>query len=129
MPHIFVEYSANLGEHLDVGEMVQSVHSAAASHRSVPLAGLRTRAIKRDDYLIANGNSANMFVAVIARLNGDRGQAPLVEVRDLLAEAVRTSLGNVAREQPIAISVEVQPIDAVMRVNENSIRDHYEELQ
>ena len=70
-----------------------------------------------------------MFVAVIARLNGDRGQTPLIEVRDLLAEAVRGSLDKVTREQPIAISVEVQPIDAAMRVNENSIRDHYEELQ
>ena len=70
-----------------------------------------------------------MFVAVIARLNGDRGQVPLVEVRDLLAEAVKRSIGDLSREQPIAISVEVQPIDAVMRVNENSIRDHYEELQ
>ena len=70
-----------------------------------------------------------MFVAVIARLNGDRGQTPLIEVRDLLAEAVRSSLDKVTREQPIAISVEVQPIDAAMRVNENSIRDHYEELQ
>ena len=105
MPHIFVEYSANLEEHLDVGEVLQSVHGAAASHPSVPLAGLRTRAIKREDYLIANGDSANMFVAVIARLNGDRGQTPLIEVRDLLAEAVRSSLGNVTREQPIAISV------------------------
>ena len=62
-------------------------------------------------------------------LNGDRGQTPLIEVRDLLAEAVRSSLDKVTREQPIAISVEVQPIDAAMRVNENSIRDHYEELQ
>tara|TARA_B100001750_G_scaffold87021_1_gene68644 strand:+ start:2317 stop:2706 length:390 start_codon:yes stop_codon:yes gene_type:complete len=129
MPHIFVEYSANLEEHLDVGEVLQSVHGAAASHPSVPLAGLRTRAIRREDYLIANGDSANMFVAVIARLNGDRGQTPLIEVRDLLAEAVRGSLDKVTREQPIAISVEVQPIDAAMRVNENSIRDHYEELQ
>ncbi len=129
MPHIFVEYSANLEEHCDTGEMLQNVHDAAASHPSVPLAGLRTRAIRRDDYLIANGNNANMFVAVIARLNGDRGQVPLVEVRDLLAEAVKRSVGDLIREQPIAISVEVQPIDAVMRVNENSIRDHYEELQ
>jgi 5-carboxymethyl-2-hydroxymuconate isomerase len=129
MPHIFVEYSANLEEHFDMGEMLQNVHDAAASHPSVPLAGLRTRAIRRDDYLIANGNNANMFVAVIARLNGDRGQVPLVEVRDLLAEAVKRSIGDLSREQPIAISVEVQPIDAVMRVNENSIRDHYEELQ
>ena len=129
MPHIFVESSANLEEHCDTGEMLQNVHDAAASHPSVPLAGLRTRAIRRDDYLIANGNNANMFVAVIARLNGDRGQVPLVEVRDLLAEAVKRSVGDLIREQPIAISVEVQPIDAVMRVNENSIRDHYEELQ
>ena len=129
MPHIFGEYSANLEEHVDVGEVLQSVHGAAASHPSVPLAGLRTRAIKREHYLIANGDSANMFVAVIARLNGDRGQTPLIEVRDLLAEAVRSSLDKVTREQPIAISVEVQPIDAAMRVNENSIRDHYEELQ
>ena len=112
-----------------IRDRLQSVHGAAASHPSVPLAGLRTRAIKREDYLIANGDSANMFVAVIARLNGDRGQTPLIEVRDLLAEAVRGSLDKVTREQPIAISVEVQPIDAAMRVNENSIRDHYEELQ
>jgi len=128
MPHVFIEYSSNLEEHIDVAEMLQTLHEAAASHPSIPLAGLRTRAIRSEQYLIANGNSSNMFVAVIARLNGDRGHGPLIEVRDLLAEGLQRSLGDLMQEQPIAVSVEVQPIEAAMRVNENSMRDHYEEL-
>ncbi len=128
MPHVFIEYSSNLEEHIDVAEMLQTLHEAAASHPSIPLAGLRTRAIRSEQYLIANGNSSNMFVAVIARLNGDRGHDPLIEVRDLLAEGLQRSLGDLMQEQPIAVSVEVQPIEAAMRVNENSMRDHYEEL-
>jgi len=129
MPHIFVEYSANLEEHIDVAEMLQTLHDAAATHPSVPLAGLRTRATRSEQYLIANGNSANMFVAVVARLNGDRGREPLIEIRDLLSEAIQVLLGDLAQQRPVAISVEVQPIDAAMRVNENSIRNYYEELQ
>ncbi|HAX04691.1 MAG TPA: hypothetical protein DCX77_03360 [Acidimicrobiaceae bacterium] len=129
MPHVFIEYSSNLEEHIDVAEMLQTLHEAAASHPSIPLAGLRTRAIRSEQYLIANGNSSNMFVAVIARLNGDRGHDPLIEVRDLLAEGLQRSLGDLMQEQPIAVSVEVQPIEAAMRVNENSMRDHYEELR
>jgi 5-carboxymethyl-2-hydroxymuconate isomerase len=70
-----------------------------------------------------------MFVAVIARLNGDRGLEPLIEIRDLLNEAIQRALADLMQEEPIAVSVEVQPIDAAMRVNENSIRDHYGELQ
>ena len=48
MPHIVVEYSANLEDHIDIAVVLESLHSAAASHSSVPLAGLRTRAMKRE---------------------------------------------------------------------------------
>ncbi len=69
-----------------------------------------------------------MFVAVIARLNADRGKDSLLEVRDLLVQACKKSLGGVQQHEPIALSVEVQPIDSEMRINENSIRDYFEEL-
>jgi len=128
MPHIFVEFSANVKEHIDTAELVRNVHDAAASHQSVPMAGLRTRVVEREQYLIANGDDRNMFVAVLARLNGSRGKESLLEVRDLLVQACKTTLADVQRHQPIAISVEVQPIDPEMRINENSIRDYFEEL-
>ena len=129
MPHIVVEYSANLADHIDVGELLTSIHAAAASHALVPLAGLRTRAVKREQYVVANGDARNLFVAVIARLNGDRGQESLLEIRDLLMAVCSDSLRQIREEQPLALSVEVQAIDAAMRINDNSIRDHYEELR
>ena len=129
MPHIVVEYSANLEDHIDVGDLLRSIHAAAASHALVPLAGLRTRAMKREQYVVANGDARNLFVAVIARLNGDRGQESLLEIRDLLMAVCSDSLRQIREEQPLALSVEVQAIDAAMRINDNSIRDHYEELR
>ena len=129
MPHIVVEYSANLEDHIDVGALLTSVHDAAGSHASVPLAGLRTRALKREQYVGANGDPRNIFVAVVARLNGDRGREPLIEIRDLLMAACSETLSSVQEHQPLALSVEIQTIDAAMRINENSIRDHYEELR
>ena len=129
MPHIVVEYSANLEDHIDVGALLTSVHDAAGSHASVPLAGLRTRALKREEYVVANGDPRNIFVAVVARLNGDRGREPLIEIRDLLMAACSETLSSVQENQPLALSVEIQTIDAAMRINDNSIRDHYEELR
>ena len=129
MPHIVVEYSANLEDHIDVGELLTSIHAAAAAHALVPLAVLRTRAMKREQYVVANGDARNLFVAVIARLNGDRGQESLLEIRDLLMAVCSDSLRQIREEQPLALSVEVQAIDAAMRINDNSIRDHYEELR
>ena len=106
MPHIVVEYSANLEDHIDVGELLTSIHAAAASHALVPLAGLRTRAMKREQYVVANGDARNLFVAVIARLNGDRGQESLLEIRDLLMAVCSDSLSQIREEQPLALSVE-----------------------
>lgn len=128
MPHIFVEFSTNLKEHINTADLVRHVHDAAAEHPSIPLAGLRTRGVERAECLIANGDHRNMFVAVIARLNADRGKDSLLEVRDLLFQACKKSLGGVQQHEPIALSVEVQPIDSEMRINENSIRDYFEEL-
>ena len=95
----------------------------------MPLAGLRTRALERNEYLIANGNNKNLFLAVVARFNGDRGADSLIEVRDLISDACRVFLSELLASHPLALSVEVQPIDSSMRINQNSIRDHYEEFE
>ena len=129
MPHVLVEYSANLKEHVEIGDLLRCIHDAAGSHATVPLAGLRTRALERNEYLIANGNNKNLFLAVVARLNGDRGADSLIEVRDLISDACRVFLSELLASHPLALSVEVHPLDSSMRINQNSIRDHYEEFE
>ena len=47
MPHITIEYSANLEPKLEIAKLVEKVHTAAAGTGVLELGGLRTRADAR----------------------------------------------------------------------------------
>ena len=128
MPHIIVEYSSNLEDCLAIDQLLRSIHQAALTHPTIPLAGLRTRAERRENYLIADGNSRHIFIAILVRLNADRGDGPMIEVRDLVTDACRGVLSDLETEIPIALSVEVQGINSKLRINENGGRSYMEKL-
>jgi 5-carboxymethyl-2-hydroxymuconate isomerase len=128
MPHIIVEYSSNLEDCLAIDQLLRSIHEAALTHPTIPSAGLRTRAERRENYVIADGNSRHIFIAVLVRMNGDRGDGPMIEVRDLVMDACRGALKDLQTETPIALSVEVQGINSKFRINENGVRSYMEKL-
>jgi len=124
MPHITVEYSANVCEVVDIEELLKSVHGGVLETGVVPLSGLRTRGVARDQYVIADGHVDNMFIAVTARL------APRShDERRLVLGAIVDAIDNYVGEdgQRMMISVELQQIDPEMRVNKNYLRAAMEE--
>ena len=50
MPHLIVEYSANLERDVDIPRLVAAVHAAALETGVFPIGGIRTRAERRDIY-------------------------------------------------------------------------------
>lgn len=68
MPHIVIEYSANLEDEVRPMRLVEALHAAALETGVFPLAGLRTRAARREHYLVADGDPENAFVAVSVRI-------------------------------------------------------------
>jgi 5-carboxymethyl-2-hydroxymuconate isomerase len=68
MPHQIIEYSANLDADLDVAALVGALHQSAAVVEAFPLADLRTRAVARSHFRIADGPPANGFVHVVQRV-------------------------------------------------------------
>ena len=68
MPHQVIEYSANLEPTLRLPELIAALHETAASVEALPLAGLRTRAVRRDHYRIADDHPENGFVHVVLRI-------------------------------------------------------------
>ena len=72
MPHIIVEHSSNLSQHIEIPELLQSLHRAALETGVFPLGGLRTRAARRDDYVIADGHPDNVFIHVVLRIGHGR---------------------------------------------------------
>lgn len=120
MPHLIVEYSANLEAHADMALLVDAVHAAALASGVAPLDGLRTRASVRSVYRIADGHPDNAFVAVVARLGPGRTPEEKHRLLDALMGAIEEALGAAAENA--MLSVEYQEIDPEYRVNRNHLR-------
>jgi 5-carboxymethyl-2-hydroxymuconate isomerase len=122
MPHITIEYSANLLAHHDIDALVGAVHAAAADHGLAPLDGLRTRAVARDHFRIATGDPAFGFVAIGCRIGSGRDAE---SKRSFIAQVLDAAEARIALESgPLAIawSIELTEIDPEFRINRNHVR-------
>ncbi len=124
MPHQIIEYSANLESRVDIDALVCALHEAAAGIDALPVGGLRTRAVARQHYRIADGHPDNQFVNVMLRLAPGRS----FEVRKAAGEKLFAALLDFLRttydSSPLAISFEIQEIDAELRWKQNNLRDY-----
>ena len=110
MPHITVEYSANLEDRISPQRLVEQIHHAALATGLFEIGGIRTRAARRDVYCVANGDPTNGFIAVIALI----GQGRDIEARGKLANAILSTLKLETEEvfttRGLGLTVEVQEI-------------------
>ena len=94
MPHIIAEYSANLEDCLDVQGLVDDLHQAAIDSKVADLVGIRSRAARREHFRVADGNPANGFVHIIARLRIGRPEEVRTSARRSAARRRRQAAGQ-----------------------------------
>ncbi len=123
MPHIIAEYSANLEDTLDVAGLVADLHQAAIDSQVAELVGIRTRAVRREHFRVADGSPANGFVHITARLRRGRPEAVRQALGAALLAAADKRLTNVYPAHPIGLTVEVQEIDPDMTFRRNTLRE------
>jgi 5-carboxymethyl-2-hydroxymuconate isomerase len=123
MPHITVEYSANIEQKAPIDGVLKVLHEAAVSTGIAELAGFRTRAERRDHYRIADADPANCFVAITIRVARGRSAEDLKNLREVVTKAAVSHLEPVFASTPISFSCEVQEIIPEMRVNISNIRE------
>lgn len=120
MPHLVIEFSANVGDVVDIDELVAELHDAALTTGIAPLDALRTRAAPREHYAVADRHPDNMFIAVTARFGAGRSVSDRKRVIDALLGRLDSVLGE--RQRTMMLSVEYQEIDPASRVNKNNLR-------
>ena len=127
MPHITVEYSANLEDGLPIAKLVADVHAAVLATGTFKLGAVRTRAARRDVFVVADGDPQNAFINVIARIG--RGRPP--DKRRSLAEAIMAVLDRetaaLAGSRGLALSVYVEEIDEDGALRKNNLHARMEE--
>jgi 5-carboxymethyl-2-hydroxymuconate isomerase len=121
MPHITIEYSANVAERTDIQELVNRVHGEVLATGVAPLDGLRTRAFAAANYRIADGNAAYGYIAMFARLAVGRTPEQRQLVIDAMIAGVEGQLGSAV--DGLMLSAEFIEIQPEMRRNVNYVRN------
>jgi 5-carboxymethyl-2-hydroxymuconate isomerase len=127
VPHIIVEYSANLDEAMSIEALTRDVHSAVLATGTFKIGAVRTRAERRDMFVIADGDPQNAFINVIARI----GRGRELERRRGLAEAIMAVLNQqtaaLTASRGLALSVYVEEIDEDGALRKNNLHARMEE--
>ncbi|MDH4108429.1 MAG: 5-carboxymethyl-2-hydroxymuconate Delta-isomerase [Gammaproteobacteria bacterium] len=124
LPHLTIEYSANLEQRTDIAALVEAMHDAASRIDLLPVGGLRTRAERRDLYRVADSHPDNAFVNVTLRIAPTRSVDERKAIGERLFETLTVFLAPVYETSPIALSLEIQELDADMRWKKGNLRDH-----
>ena len=123
MPHLNIEYSANLEEVLDVQGLVDTIHETALETGIFPLGGVRTRAEARKYYRIANGDPSAGYIHMLVRIGSGRDS----EVRRAAGEKIFAALcdftDELYRSRPLALSFELHEIPPDMAWRKNNLHE------
>lgn len=123
MPHIIVEHSANLTQHININTLLQSLHDAALETGIFPIGGLRTRAEPRENYVIADDHPDNVFIHVMLRIGHGRDFATKKQAGDHIFGALCGFLEETFENTPLGISLEIQEIDPDLSFKKNNLHE------
>ncbi len=125
MPHIWVEYSTNLEDSVDVPALLKAVQDALIGDGSVfPFAGARTRGVPVANYLIVDGHPDNAFVHVLLRIAAGRSEADRKTAAGRVFEAVKQLLAPVSASRPLGISVQMEEADDTVNFKTSNYREY-----
>ncbi|HEV7335322.1 MAG TPA: hypothetical protein VGO06_05075 [Bosea sp. (in: a-proteobacteria)] len=125
MPHIWVEYSANLESRIDVSGLLKTTQDALIGDGAIfPFAGARTRGVPVANYLIVDGHPDNAFVHVMLRIAKGRSDEDKKAAARRVFDAVKAYLAAISAASPLGISVQMEEADETLNFKTSNYRDY-----
>jgi 5-carboxymethyl-2-hydroxymuconate isomerase len=111
MPHLTLEYSANLDDAVDFDALCRALLAALMASGLVERGAPRVRAIRCEAYAIADEMAENSFIDMSLRLGAGRSHQEKRDLGDALIAAARPLLSLQLAQPHFALSLEVREID------------------
>lgn len=112
MPHLHIEYSANLERRVAVQDVCKAAWEVMKENDLFPLAGIRVRAFRTDHCIIADDHADNDFVAMTLSVGSGRETAALKAAGGHIFSAVQKVLATPLSTPHFALSLEIREINA-----------------
>jgi 5-carboxymethyl-2-hydroxymuconate isomerase len=123
MPHVIVEYSANIEADISPERLVEDMHQAAIASGFAEPVGIRTRLVRREVFRVGDGNPDNAFVHIDIRGRKGRSLEQKKAVVQALYDQANKTLDVVFKARPLALTVEIHEIDPETRLLRNGMRE------
>ena len=121
MPHLTVEYSANLGTHSDMDAFCAALHATMMGSGLFELGALRVRARPCPHYAIADQLAENAFADMILRIGTGRSEAEKTAVGKALMATAETHFAPLLARPHFALTLEIQEISPTFSWRTNAI--------
>ncbi|WJQ10206.1 5-carboxymethyl-2-hydroxymuconate Delta-isomerase [Geobacillus stearothermophilus] len=126
MPHFIVEYTANLGEEADIRGLLEKVHRVLIKRRdSFPIGGIRSRAIRLDEYYVADGAEDDAFVHATLKIGAGRPEQVKKEVGAELFAVMKDHFAPLFAKRYLALSLELYEFSEAGTYKHNNIHARY----
>jgi 5-carboxymethyl-2-hydroxymuconate isomerase len=106
MPHLTLEYSDNLS--FEIQPLLARLHSELVATGAVHLKGLKSRAVRRTDYRIADGNPDYAFVAVNLLIREGRPPGVQREFARRVMDVLKEAFGDRFEDGYLSLSVDIK---------------------
>lgn len=111
MAHATIEWTDNLEGELDLRSLMQLVADEMRLHAdgTFPVGGIRVRAFRVEDYIIADGTCPDdAFINIDIKMGVGRSAEFRQAFFTTMFERVRTFLGDMFERHPLALSLYVE---------------------
>jgi 5-carboxymethyl-2-hydroxymuconate isomerase len=122
MAHFIYEYSANLpADQLDMSGLMAKMHKAADTSGVFPLAGLRSRAIRCEEFRVGDGNPDNGFVNLSIKVGRGRDLDTRMDIGQTLFDILIEHLQPLFDSRGLAVSFEMRQLEEHVKFNKKNI--------
>jgi 5-carboxymethyl-2-hydroxymuconate isomerase len=122
VPHVTVEYTDNLEPAADIPGMLRMIAARCGESGVLSLAGVRVRAIRLTEYVIADGTPEYAFVNVTVQLGKGRAPAFKKSFFSDLFDHIKAHLAQIRAARPVALSMYLNEIDEDGAFRDNGVR-------
>jgi 5-carboxymethyl-2-hydroxymuconate isomerase len=113
MPHLKIEYTANLESHTDIGALCKTLSHTLVTLKDAngtlvfPLYGTRVLAYPAKQYAVADGEQGRAFVYMNMRVTPGRSDELIQAVGDAVLAAAKANLAPVLDQLPLRLTLHI----------------------
>lgn len=126
MAHCVVEYTDNLGEEGDIPSLLRKLAAKFRDSGGVfPIGGIRVRAIRLTDYVIADGKEDDAFVNITVKMGAGRDPEFKKKFFGEQFEIVKDHFAGLYARRYLALSLYVEEADEAGSFKHNNLHARF----